>query len=113
MNEAILRDQVRSRIANGLLRRDSVTNVVAGYGTGTHACAACGGAIRSSEVAYRLHFGPTAGAVHMHYYCFVVWERERLSADIPAGELTSAVTRHSARRLRTEQVTSPEIVRRF
>jgi hypothetical protein len=113
VNEAMLREQVRIRLANGLLRREGVSNVVAGYGTGSHACAGCGVMIRASEVSYRLHFGPTTAAVHMHYYCFVVWERERLAPDVPAGELTSAVTRNSSRRLRSEQSATPEVFRRF
>jgi hypothetical protein len=113
MNDAILRDEIRTRLAGGLLRREAVSNVVAGYGTGTHACAACGVTIRASEVAYRLRFGPTAAAVHMHYYCFLVWERERLSPDVPAGQLSGTVTRNSAQRLHAEQGASFEIFRRF
>jgi hypothetical protein len=113
MNDAMLREQVRTRLSNGLLRREAVGNVVAGYGTGTHACAGCGTMIRASEVAYRLHFGPSAAAIHMHYYCFVVWDRERLAPDVPAGELSDAVTRNSSRRLRAEQSATPEVFRRF
>jgi hypothetical protein len=113
MNDVMLQEQVRSRLAHGLLRRESVSNVVAGYGTGAHACAGCGTVIRASEVAYRLYFGPTTAAVHMHYYCFVVWERERLSPDVPAGELSAAVTRNATRRVRAEQNATAEIFRRF
>jgi hypothetical protein len=113
MNDEMLREQVRTRLSNGLLRRESVSNVVAGYGTGTHSCAGCGTMIRASEVAYRLHFGPSSAAIHMHYYCFVVWDRERLTPDVPAGELSDAVTRNSARRLHSEQNVTPEIFRRF
>jgi hypothetical protein len=113
MNDSLLLDQVRTRLASGSLRREAVSSVVAGYGTGSRACAACGAMIRASEVAYRLHFGPSAAAIHMHYYCFVVWDRERLSPDVPAGELSGAVTRNSTHRFRAEQVATPEIFRRF
>ena len=109
----MLREQVRTRLANGLLRREGVSNVVAGYGTGSHACAGCGVMIRASEVSYRLHFGPTVAAMHMHYYCFVVWERERRSPDATAGELSDAVTRNSSSRLRSEQAATPGVFRRF
>jgi hypothetical protein len=113
MNDTLLREQVRTRLSDGLLRRESVRNVVAGYGTGTHSCAGCGTMIRASEVGYRLHFGPTAAAIHMHFYCFVVWDRERLAPDGPATELSDAVTRKSSRRLRSGQDATPEIFRRF
>jgi len=113
MNDTMLREQVRTRLSSGVLRRESVTNVLAGYGTGSHSCAGCGTMIRASEVAYRLYFGQSSAAVHMHYYCFVVWDRERLSPDVPATELSGAVTRNSSGRLRSEQSATPEIFRRF
>jgi hypothetical protein len=113
MNDTMILEQVRSRLSNGMLRRGSVSAVVAGYGAGTHDCAACGRTIRSSEVAYRLHFGPTSAAIQMHYYCFMIWEKERTSPDVTAGELSSAVTRNSATRLRMDKRASSEVFRRF
>jgi hypothetical protein len=78
MNAARLREQVRTRLSAGALPRDSVTAVVAGYGRAADDCAACGGLIRSSEVEYKLNFADAPAPLHMHYYCFVVWERERI-----------------------------------
>jgi hypothetical protein len=84
MNAARLREQVRGRLSNGTLTRASVTAVVAGYGKATDICAACQSLIRHSEVEYKLNFGTAADSVHMHYYCFVIWERERVADESPA-----------------------------
>ena len=85
MKETMLREQVRTWLSRGTLPHEPVTSVVAGYGTDSHGCAVCERTIRTHEVEYRSYFEPAACVLHMHGFCFLIWERERRSCDPPAS----------------------------
>ena len=77
MNDATVRQVVRSKIADGRLPRDRIGKVSATYGA-DELCDACSASVPPEEVLYKLARAGSAGFV-FHAACFALWRDERNS----------------------------------
>jgi hypothetical protein len=77
MNEAVLRENVRSRLADGRLPHDRIGRVSATYGAG-EVCDACAALVSTGQVLYRLQrAGVRQPLILFHSACFSMWKAER------------------------------------
>ncbi len=84
MNDAAVRQNVRTRIADGRLPHDRIGRVSATYGGG-EVCDACSGQVSTAQVLYRLHRAGVHQVLFLfHSACFTVWKVERDRA-MPPG----------------------------
>lgn len=75
MNDAMVRQVVRSKIADGTLPRDRIGAVSATYGA-DQVCAACSAPVPPERVLYRLNRAGSDGLL-FHSECFAIWRDER------------------------------------
>jgi len=75
MNDAMRRQQIQDRIADGRLPSDKIGRVSATYGTG-EICNACSLAVSTEQILYRLGRLGVRELV-FHNACFVIWKAER------------------------------------
>ena len=75
MNDASVRQVVRSKIADGTLPRDRIGAVSATYGA-DQVRAACSAPVPPERVLYRLNRAGSDGLL-FHSECFAIWRDER------------------------------------
>jgi hypothetical protein len=75
MDDAVRRQKIQDRIADGRLPNDKIGRVSATYGAG-EACDACTLAVSTEQVLYRLGRLGVQELI-FHNACFAIWKVER------------------------------------